>query len=135
MKAANIAPAFACMYPGLCDVAQKHGYALAIHGSVVTDLDLIACPWTERAVDAASLKDALMQHMSACGYGDLLRGQGLSEPTVQDIVSRKENRQADEAERKPHGRLANRRGLRWEDIPRIHHLRVSINPMCRDTQT
>lgn len=106
MREPNRAPAFACIYHGLCDVARSHGYALAIHGTVTTDLDLIAIPWVEEAVSAEELKDALMHHVGACGYGDLLRRQGHSEEHVQQILERKENRDLDEAENKPHGRRA-----------------------------
>lgn len=49
MKPANPAPFYACLYPALCDRAREHGYALAIHGTVATDLDLIAVPWTTAA--------------------------------------------------------------------------------------
>ena len=38
-------PAYAVMYPGLVAIARKHGYALAIHGSMKRDFDLIAVPW------------------------------------------------------------------------------------------
>lgn len=94
MKEPTRAPVFACLYPGLCDVARARGYALAIHGTVTSDLDLIACPWTEAAVSAEELKDALMKHIGACGYSDMLkRDSGI---TVEDI----------EKPAKPHGRLA-----------------------------
>lgn len=36
------------VYPKLAAIFQKHGYALAIHGSVGRDLDLIAVPWGKR---------------------------------------------------------------------------------------
>ncbi|MCC2547739.1 hypothetical protein LJY25_14885 [Hymenobacter sp. BT175] len=39
----------------LKDVAQQHGYALALHGSFVRDMDLIAVPWTETASLQAEL--------------------------------------------------------------------------------
>lgn len=104
MKAANSAPVFACLYPGLCDVARAHGYALAVHGSVATDLDLIAIPWTDEAVSADEVKDALMAHIGACGYSDLLRRDGLPEDQVQQIMARKESRLLDGSEVKPHGR-------------------------------
>ncbi len=35
------------MYPKLAKIFQKHGYALAVHGSVMNDFDLIAVPWVE----------------------------------------------------------------------------------------
>ena len=46
----NYAPVYcAAMYPSLCTVFQRNGYALAVHGSLARDFDLIAIPWTEQA--------------------------------------------------------------------------------------
>ncbi len=46
----NFAPVYAAaMYPELAEIARRHGYALAAHGSLARDLDLIAIPWTEEA--------------------------------------------------------------------------------------
>lgn len=42
---------YAAMYPELLRVAKAHGYALAVHGSMTRDFDLIAVPWTEAAGD------------------------------------------------------------------------------------
>lgn len=43
------APVYAAaLYPKLCKIFQKHGYALAVHGSVATDFDLIAVPWAKK---------------------------------------------------------------------------------------
>lgn len=36
---------FTASYPLLQSLAREHGYALAIHGSMATDFDLIAVPW------------------------------------------------------------------------------------------
>jgi len=96
------------MYPGMCDIARKHGYALAIHGTVTTDLDLIAIPWTDEASPAIAVKDALMQHIGACGYDDLLRREcpHLSETLVQQIMARNEPGTEYEGTIKPHGRLS-----------------------------
>jgi hypothetical protein len=45
----NYAPIYAAaLYPKLCKVFQKHGYALAVHGSMARDFDLIAVPWAEK---------------------------------------------------------------------------------------
>jgi hypothetical protein len=41
------------MMPALRFVAYRCGYALAVHGSLKTDIDLIAVPWRDSAVDAA----------------------------------------------------------------------------------
>lgn len=44
----NYAPVYAAaMYPDLAKIFQKHGYALAVHGSLARDFDLIAIPWVE----------------------------------------------------------------------------------------
>lgn len=42
---------YAVMYPELVKIARKYGYALAIHGSMVRDFDLIAVPWIEDAAE------------------------------------------------------------------------------------
>lgn len=108
MKNPTLAPVFACLYPCLCKVARDLGYALAIHGTVTTDLDLIAVPWTDRAVDALTLKNALLDHIGAVGYRDLLRngGNGLSEDHIQQIVETELCTGPDDSVEKPHGRLA-----------------------------
>lgn len=51
----------------LCDLllsplrerARELGYALALHGSVARDIDLVAIPWTDEAVGARELAEAL----------------------------------------------------------------------------
>lgn len=48
-------PCYAVIYQTLVPIAREHGYALAIHGSMVRDCDLIAVPWTEEAKDPADL--------------------------------------------------------------------------------
>ena len=45
-------------------VARANGYALAVHGSMMRDLDLIAAPWTEDATDDETLARALC---ASCG--------------------------------------------------------------------
>lgn len=39
--------------------AREHGYALAVHGSEMRDLDLIAVPWIEECSDAETLIEAI----------------------------------------------------------------------------
>lgn len=51
--------AYACLYPKLAAVAREHGYALAMHGSLVADCDLIAVPWVENAAPGDDLARAL----------------------------------------------------------------------------
>lgn len=45
MKNATFAPVYAAMYPEIAEITRLHGYALAIHGSLQRDFDLIAIPW------------------------------------------------------------------------------------------
>jgi hypothetical protein len=59
--ALGLAPGYACCYAMLIPIAQANGYALAVHGSMSRDLDLIAVPWTEEAVDALTLVKALKE--------------------------------------------------------------------------
>lgn len=53
--------AYALMYERLAPVAREHGYALTLHGSLVTDLDLVAVPWTESAGEPMGLIDAICE--------------------------------------------------------------------------
>lgn len=89
MKQSTRAPAYACIYHGLAEVARKYGYALAIHGTVLTDLDLIAVPWTDAATDAETVAEAIKIHCGKCGVNLDEFGKEHMEPT-----------------QKPHGRLA-----------------------------
>lgn len=88
MKPPTRAPAYACIYHGLAEVARKLGYALAIHGSVLTDLDLIAVPWVPEAVPAEELVEAIKKHVDCCGVN--MDDVGVEHDAVI----------------KPHGRLA-----------------------------
>ena len=64
----RLAPAYALGYiavlPQFQAIARRHGYALAVHGSMATDLDLLACPWTDEATDAETLIESLRAHMN-----------------------------------------------------------------------
>lgn len=55
MKPANNAPIYASIYHELAEVCRKHGYALAIHGSLAKDFDLIAIPWTDAPASPQSV--------------------------------------------------------------------------------
>lgn len=45
------------------------GYAIAVHGSEMRDLDLIAVPWTDEATDAETLVEAIIR-MTRGRHGD-----------------------------------------------------------------
>lgn len=40
-------------------VGREHGYAVGVHGSQKRDLDLIACPWVDKAHAASTLVRAV----------------------------------------------------------------------------
>lgn len=69
-RAAEIDILLRRVLPQLRGVARVCGYALAVHGSLERDLDLIAVPWT----DKASPPDELVQSLArtcraATGWG------------------------------------------------------------------
>lgn len=48
MREATFAPAYCALYPQLAELTREHGYALAVHGSLARDFDLVCLPWIER---------------------------------------------------------------------------------------
>lgn len=54
-------PAYERLIGPLRSRARELGYALGVHGSLRYDVDLIACPWTSEAVEAAELAQALLR--------------------------------------------------------------------------
>lgn len=49
--------------------ARELGYAIAVHGSLIRDIDLVACPWHESAVNACELVEHLRRAMeTVTGY-------------------------------------------------------------------
>lgn len=73
---------YSMIIPLVQAAGRELGYCIAVHGSQVRDLDLIAVPWTEEAVPVEELVRAV--YIAACGSGN-----AKMEPVV-----------------KPHGRLA-----------------------------
>lgn len=71
--------------PAVRETARFHGYAIAVHGSLKRDIDLIAIPWTEQAVPAS----VLVQHVKGAIGGVLGNCIELGIP-----------------DQKPHGRMA-----------------------------
>jgi hypothetical protein len=61
VKDPNYAPVYCALYPGLAEITRKHGYALAIHGTLGRDMDLICVPWA----DAASEPDAVLDEITS----------------------------------------------------------------------
>jgi hypothetical protein len=52
---------YANFIPILRKEAERSGYAMAIHGSMINDLDLICVPWVEKVVTPKTLIRRLMK--------------------------------------------------------------------------
>ena len=74
----------------LLQIAKDHGYALAIHGSLHRDFDLVAVPWVKEASDGLTLIKAIKKKMAAVTQHE------KSDHLIPDCSPTK----------KPHGRLA-----------------------------
>lgn len=64
MKEPNFAPMYAAMYPGLAKITRDHGYALAVHGTLGRDMDLICIPWVDEPADPQDVVDAITTEYS-----------------------------------------------------------------------
>ena len=66
------------LLPALREIARQHGYALAVHGSLERDIDLVAIPWRESATSASRL---MRQIFTACDaiMGSATGPQGWTE--------------------------------------------------------
>lgn len=108
--AASLMPAmYSHRIHDLQTIARAHGYAIAIHGSMQRDLDVIAVPWTTKAVQPKTLVKRL------CDGLDLMFDASRN-PTE-----------------KPHGRLAwslhpNSGGSCWLDLSVINPLPKGDKP-------
>lgn len=77
----SYAPVYAgALYPDLARIFLDSGYALAIHGSLQRDVDLVAIPWIEKPESIENI--------------------------LKEIVSKFAIKTIDEPENKQHGRIA-----------------------------
>lgn len=51
-------------------IAREHGYAIAVHGSLIRDIDLIAVPWSKNAHSALTLRYAIRKLYYILDYRD-----------------------------------------------------------------
>lgn len=63
MRNATMAPAYVMLYRGMAEICRRCGYALAVHGSMSTDLDVIAVPWVEGPLSEAALIAELSSYL------------------------------------------------------------------------
>ena len=99
-----IAPWYSIAYLKLSRIAMRHGYALALHGSMRRDLDLVAIPWTDDADRPEKLLQAIASFISSKSNIDYLMPP---------------------ATEKPHGRMAYSFSIGYEG----HYLDVSVMPL------
>lgn len=76
-----------CIYsqilPKIRAAGREMGYAIAIHGSMARDLDLLAVPWVEDARPAEELVAFIAEAVSGYVIGDVESRGGVDTPTVQ----------------------------------------------------
>lgn len=105
----NYGPVYAAaMYPELAAIFQRHGYALAVHGSLARDFDLIAVPWAETVAPAETV---------------------LAEVTTIFAV-----KVVGEAEEKNHGRIAYTLCVGWGECAADLSFLMSVMPNNRPSQ-
>ena len=104
--------AYVGLYEQLRNIAISNGYALAIHGSLARDMDLLAAPWTEHAIAAEEL---ILKFVDTLGL-NVDEGITLLSPTNEICKGIK-----------PHGRLA------WNIMLGGHaYIDVSVMPRASD---
>lgn len=59
----------------LRETARVHGYALAVHGSLEKDIDIVAAPWVDDATSADELAEAIADASKRLtGWGNITNG-------------------------------------------------------------
>jgi hypothetical protein len=64
MKDANYAPIYCALYPELATITRAHGYALAVHGSLGRDMDLVCIPWADSVSNSKDVVDAIVERFA-----------------------------------------------------------------------
>lgn len=66
----NYGPVYAAaLYPDLCKIFQSCGYALAVHGSLARDFDLIAVKWRDDADSKESVIKKVFEEFASLSMG------------------------------------------------------------------
>lgn len=101
MKDVSPAATYVTMIPKLTEAAREVGYALAVHGSLGRDLDLIAVPWT---AEAASAEELILRLLSAAYFQEAYLPPRTERKEGEPEDPSKGN--GDAAAVRPHGRKA-----------------------------
>jgi hypothetical protein len=64
------AASYALLYPHFCEAVRPLGYALTLHGSMNTDMDLVAVPWVDNAAEPEDVVKAIRDRISGFGGWD-----------------------------------------------------------------
>lgn len=91
MKDYSPAIFYASYYPIIRDEAHKHGYAVALHGSMSRDMDIIAVPWREEVSEHGVLIRSIADRL------------GMTIPSLRTSADGRPERNPD---LRPHGRQA-----------------------------
>lgn len=83
---------YAQLLPKIREAAKGMGYALAIHGSMKRDFDILAVPWVEEAAPAEKLVERIAEEVGGFVVGD------------QDEKNHKPGELSKEPTAQPHGR-------------------------------
>ena len=78
---------YASYYGILKEVAKENGYALALHGSISRDMDLIAVKWTSTAVEKDMLIERIVKALGVKGMESKLKGKEKAYNRTSYIVS------------------------------------------------
>lgn len=75
---------YACVLESLRKIAANCGYALAIHGSLAKDMDLIAVRWADNYEHPDYLCKMFLEELSKWTFGDLIQGrfEEISKPEI-----------------------------------------------------
>jgi len=66
-------PMYCAMYPGLAKIVRNCGYALAIHGSLQRDFDLVCIPWVAHPAESHQVVDEILKvyALRVIGYPEI----------------------------------------------------------------
>ncbi len=84
---------YAQLLPKIREAAKPLGYAIAIHGTMSRDFDLLAVPWIEEAAEPADLVKMIAEAVGGYVIGD------TDKRTAEGHVS-------EEPTQRPHGRMS-----------------------------
>jgi hypothetical protein len=68
----NYAPVYAAaLYPKLAKICIANGWALAVHGSLARDFDVIAIPWVEKVTPPEQVVKLITENFAAEHIGEI----------------------------------------------------------------